>query len=237
MPTYIYAITSSDHPLRIDSLKGVGEPAPPVRTVRAEKLTAVVSDAPDGLRAKRRDVSAHQAVLETLMADGAVLPMRFGLVGPDDAQVAAALDDNEDGYRERLKALDGCLEFNLKVSRDEDDLLREILRESAEIRDLNEHTKQHPGAQNEKMRLGELITQEVSARQERDAREFTERLSPAALGTSRGEAVQDALLNVSFLVRRDGAAAFSEAVHEEAGRHSEAYTIRLNGPLPPYSFV
>jgi Gas vesicle synthesis protein GvpL/GvpF len=237
MPTYIYAITSSDHPLHVDALKGVGESAPPVRAVRGKDLAAVVSDAPEGLRAKRRDVSAHQAVLESLMAEGAVLPMRFGLMGPDDEQVAAALDANEEGYLQRLAELDGCLEFNLKVSRDEDDLLAEIVGESEEIRTLNEFTRKNPDAQNEKVRLGELISNEIKTRQERDAAAMAERLAPAALDTSRGDAVQDTLLNLSFLVKREKAAAFSQAVHEEAALHSEAYTIRLNGPLPPYSFV
>lgn len=237
MPTYVYAITGSDHPLRVDALSGVGEPAAALRTVRAGDLTAVVSDAPEGLRAKRRDVAAHQSVLESLMADGAVLPMRFGLVGPDDAQVAAVLDDHREGYKERLARLDGCLEFHVKVSRDTDDLLREIVRTSDEVRRLNEFTRANPDAQSEKMRLGELIAEEVKARQEREAKEMTERLSPAALDTVRGEASQDTLLNVSFLVKRAEAAAFSQAVHAEAALHGKAYTVRLNGPLPPYSFV
>ncbi|MCF3963951.1 GvpL/GvpF family gas vesicle protein [Streptomyces fuscigenes] len=237
MSTYVYAITASDHPAKLDGLKGVGEGENPVRAVRTDQLTAVVSDAPDGLRAKRRDVAAHQAVLESLMADGAVLPMRFGLVGPDDDQVAAALRDNLDGYKERLAELDGCLEFNVKVSRDEDDLLSEIVNESEEIRRLNHYTRENPGAQNEKMRLGELITEEVKARQHREAEEMSERLAPGALNKVAAEATQDTFLNASFLVKRDKAAAFSQAVHEEAERHSEAYTFRLNGPLPPYSFV
>ncbi|MFI6350704.1 GvpL/GvpF family gas vesicle protein [Streptomyces sp. NPDC050560] len=237
MSTYVYAITAADHPVRLEGLRGVGEDGTPPRAVRSGELTAVVGDAPDGLRAKRRDVAAHQAVLERLMTDGAVLPMRFGLVGPDDEQVAAALEENSENYRRRLTELDGCLEFSLKVSRDEDDLLREILRDSTEIRELNEATRDNPGAHGDRVRLGELISREVERRREQEAREITGRLAPAALKTAAGQPLQDTLVNVSFLVGRDGAAAFSEAVHQEAERHSEAYTIRLNGPLPPYSFV
>lgn len=70
MPTYIYAITGADHPLRLDGLQGVGDPPSPLRTLIAGDVAAVVSDAPEGLRAKRRDVLAHEAVLEALMADG-----------------------------------------------------------------------------------------------------------------------------------------------------------------------
>lgn len=141
MPTYIYAITAADHPLRLDGLSGVGEPAADLRTVKTRDLGAVVSDTPADLRAKRRDLVAHQSVLERLMADGAALPMRFGLVGPDDEQVRAALDQGKDSYTARLAELDGRLEYNLKVSREEESLLREILTQSAEARRLSEYTR------------------------------------------------------------------------------------------------
>lgn len=237
MPTYIYAITAADHPLRLDGLSGVGEPAADLRTVKTRDLGAVVSDTPADLRAKRRDLVAHQSVLERLMADGAALPMRFGLVGPDDEQVRTALDQGKDSYTARLAELDGRLEYNLKVSREEESLLREILTQSAEARRLSEYTRENPGAQNEKMALGELVSQEIQARQEAMAKDVAQTLASAAERVSEGEPTKTHFLNVSFLVRRDEAAAFSQAVHEEAERRGEDYAFSLNGPLPPYSFV
>ncbi|MEU1211302.1 GvpL/GvpF family gas vesicle protein [Streptomyces sp. NPDC005791] len=237
MPTYIYAITAADHPLRLDGLSGVGEPASDLRTVTTDTLGAVVSDAPDGLRAKRRDLVAHQNVLERLMADGAALPMRFGLVGPDDEQVRAALDQGKDSYTARLSELDGRLEYNLKVSREEESLLREILTESQEARRLSEYTRQNPGAQDQKMALGELVSREIQARQEAVGKDVANALASAAERVSEGEPTKTHFLNVSYLVRRDEASAFSQAVHEEAERRGDDYTFALNGPLPPYSFV
>ncbi|MFG2650430.1 GvpL/GvpF family gas vesicle protein [Streptomyces sp. NPDC048436] len=237
MPTYIYAITAADHPMELGGLKGVGEPPTELRTVRTQALTAVVSDVPEGLRAKRRDLVAHQSVLERLMADGSALPMRFGLVGSDDNQVQVVLDEQQDAYIARLGEVDGCLEFNLKASRDEDDLLHEIVEESAEVRRLNELTRQNPGAQDEKVALGELIAQEVSAREESDGQSLVERLAPSAVRTVVSQPTKDHFLNVSFLVKRAEAAAFSQALHELAEERGEAYTLNVNGPLPPYSFV
>ncbi|MFD9289401.1 GvpL/GvpF family gas vesicle protein [Streptomyces sp. NPDC060030] len=237
MSTYVYAITAADHPLRLDGLSGIGNPASDLRTLKTSELSAVVSDSPPDLRAKRRDLVAHQSVLERLMADGAALPMRFGLVGPDDDQVRAALDQGKDGYTARLSELDGRLEYNLKVSRDEESLLREILSESSEARRLSEYTRQNPGAQDQKMALGELVSHEVQARQEAAGREVAAALATAAERVSEGEPTKTHFLNVSYLVRRDKASAFSQAVHEEAERRGDEYTFALNGPLPPYSFV
>ncbi|WP_405774401.1 GvpL/GvpF family gas vesicle protein [Streptomyces sp. NBC_00859] len=237
MSTYIYAITAADHPLRLDDAVGVGEPASELRVVRTKHLSAVVSDAPEDLRAKRRDLVAHQTVLEGLLADGAALPMRFGLVGPDDDQVHAVLEQQRENYAERLGEVDGCLEYNLKIARDEQDLLLEIVSESEEVRALNERTRRNPGQQGDMMALGELISNEVQAREERESKEIVARLTPAAVRVSLGEPTKSHFVNVSFLVKREESAAFSQAVHEEAEKRGDAYTVSLNGPLPPYSFV
>ncbi|MFJ9850485.1 GvpL/GvpF family gas vesicle protein [Streptomyces sp. NPDC101150] len=237
MTTYVYAITGADHPLRLSGITGVGNPAAHLRTVRTKGLCAVVSDAPAELRAKRRDVAAHQDVQERLLADGAALPLRFGLVGPDDDQVAAVLEEHHDAYTQRLKEVDGCREYHLKVFRDEDDLLREIMRESVEARRLKEAIRQHPGAYDEKVVLGELISQEVRAWEERARNDIVSRLSSAAVRTTGGEPSKRHFLNVSFLVEREKAAAFAEAVHQESRIRGESYDFSLLGPLPPYSFV
>jgi hypothetical protein len=250
--TYVYAITTADHPLHLEGLHGVGEPAASLRTVGTGTLSAVISDAPENLRAKRRDLAAHQAVLERLMVDGPVLPMRFGLVGSDDESVTAALVEHRDAYTERLARVDGCVEFNLKVSRAEDDLLREIVQEAeqpeqadgtgdfaeaAEVRRLRRVTRDDPGAQREKVRLGELISSEVRLRQEREGAELVSRLADGTVDQSLAEPTSAHFLNVSFLVRRADAPSFTEAVQEETERHGDAYSLDLHGPLPPYSFV
>ncbi|BDM69165.1 gas vesicle protein [Streptomyces nigrescens] len=237
MTTYVYAITDAGHPLRLSGVAGVGDPAAPLRTVRAKDLCAVVSDAPAELRAKRRDVAAHQDVQERLLADGSCLPMRFGLVGPDDEQVAAVLEEQHDTYTQRLGELAGCREYHLKVTRDEEDLLREIVRDCAEVRRLNDHTRRNSGAYEDKLALGELISQEVRARQDGARADILARLAPAAVRIEDGEPTKRHFLTTSFLVAQDQAATFSQAVHTEAERRGDHYTFRLYGPLPPYSFV
>ncbi|MEV4950100.1 GvpL/GvpF family gas vesicle protein [Streptomyces sp. NPDC053755] len=237
MSTYVYAITSADHPLRLDDLQGVGEPPSPLRAVTADSVAAVVSDAPEGLRAKRRDVLAHEQVLEALMSDGATLPMRFGLLGPDDARVAEVLGREADAYRQRLAELDGHVEYNLKAARDEEDLLREIMAQSEQVRELNERSRSESATHDDRIALGELVANEVVARGGSQAEATLERLSPAATRASRAEPGSSHFLNVSFLVPAGSADAFVQAVSAEADRLGDAYTFTLTGPLPPYSFV
>ncbi|MCM2580111.1 GvpL/GvpF family gas vesicle protein [Streptomyces meridianus] len=236
MSTYIYAITAGDHPARLDGLEAVGASGS-LRTVAGRSQKAVVSDAPPELRAKRRDLVAHQAVLERLLEDGSALPMRFGLVAPDEQAVVAALDENTEGYAQSLEQLHGRVEYNLKATRDQDDLLREIVAESEEVRQLNEATRENPAAQDNKVALGELIAREVEQREGREAGALVDALAPAAVGNVPGAPVDGHFVNVSFLVDRTRAKDFTDVVQAEADRRGAAYELKLNGPLPPYSFV
>lgn len=237
MATYVYAIAGSEHPLQLDGAGGVGDPARELRTLRADGLGLVVSDAPEGLRAKRRDVVAHQGVLERLLEQGPVLPMRFGLVAPDDGRAVEAVREKAEEYTDRLRELDGCREYNVKVTRVEEELLRQILAEVPEARRLQALSRERPDDPNRKMALGEFLAHQVQARHEQDAERIVAGLAPAAVRYTAGQATGDAFLNVSFLVSRDRAAAFVEAVHQEAERRGDGYAFRTHGPLPPYSFV
>jgi hypothetical protein len=237
MAVYVYAITSSSHPLRLDAVTGVGEPAEELRVVTRGDLAAVVSHAPEGLRAKRRDVLAHQTVLQELMGQGNVLPLRFGALAPDDDAVGDALGERADRYLERLAALDGCAEFHLKASCAEEALLRDVLRQSEDARRMNEEIRSGRGGQDVRISLGELIAAEVAARRGALSSAVAEALRPLARELRESEPVGDDFTSTSFLVEGSRQNAFLEREAELAGEYGHDFDFRLHGPLPPYSFV
>ncbi|MBD0694761.1 GvpL/GvpF family gas vesicle protein [Streptomyces sp. CBMA123] len=237
MAVYVYSITAADHTRNLDGLEGVGPAPAPLRTVSAGPLCAVVSDAPQELRAKRRDLMAHQAVQERLMADGTVLPLRFGLTAPDDAAVRAALEQRRDEYTQRLADLDGCAEYHLKAAVDEDVLLRQILQESPTARQLNDDIKAGNGGPDLPLALGELVAREVLARQEALAAGIVEALRPHARQERASEPTGEDFLNISFLVDHAHQELFLTAEKGIAGELGADCDFRLNGPLPAYSFV
>ncbi|MEU8980925.1 GvpL/GvpF family gas vesicle protein [Streptomyces sp. NPDC048309] len=237
MAVYIYSITGKQHPLHVDDLHGVGEPPAALRTVTAGPLSAVVSDAPEDLRPKRRDIIAHQEVQQRLMADGTVLPMRFGLLATDDEDVRLALEQNAEDYTDKLRVLEGCVEYHLKASQDEDALLRQILLESDVARELNESIRGGTAAPEAPVRLGELVAQEVQARQEALAAGVVEALRPFARQLESSQPTGSDFLSTSFLVNGEQEERFLTAELSVAHQLGDDFTFRLNGPLPPYSFV
>ncbi|MFJ9566357.1 GvpL/GvpF family gas vesicle protein [Streptomyces fuscichromogenes] len=237
MAVYVYSITSNDHPVKLDGLHGVGDPPGTLRTVTDGVLCAVVSDAPEDLRPRRRDVLAHQEVQERLMADGAVLPLRFGMTADSDETVRAALEDRADVYQERLRSLEGATEYNLKCSWEEEALLRRILLESDEARELNTVLRGGSGTPQMSLALGELVAQEADARQQALAKGIVEALRPYVCDESPALPGGHDFLSVSFLVRADKEEMFLATGISLANQLGEECEVRLRGPLPPYSFV
>ncbi|GHG98312.1 GvpL/GvpF family gas vesicle protein [Streptomyces rubradiris] len=237
MSTYVYGIAARSHPGLPEGMPGVGEPPRPVRIVTVGELAAVVSDAPDSLRPKRRDLLAHQNVLAEAGAAGCVLPMRFGGVADDDDAVKSVLTERADHYLERLRELDGKVEYNVKASHIQDAVLHRVMAENAEIRGLAEaNRKAGGGSYDDKIRLGELVAGAVKAKEGEDAAEVRRLLEPAAAAVSAGPESTGWLLNVSFLLARDGVDEFLAAVDGVRSSHPHL-ELRVNGPLPPYSFV
>ncbi|RPF37535.1 GvpL/GvpF family gas vesicle protein [Streptomyces sp. TLI_185] len=237
MSTYVYGITAKSHPALPRDMGGVGDPPLPVRVLEAGELAAVVSDAPEGLRPKRKDLLAHQNVLAEAGAAGVVLPMRFGSVAPDDDTVTGVLADRAEHYKERLQALDGKVEYNVKATHQEEAVLHRVMSENPEIRAMSDANRQAGGGSYEqRLRLGEMVVAAVKDREAEDASELQRALEPVAADVSAGPESSGWLVNLSFLVDRDSAESFLAEVEQVRKGHPHI-ELRVNGPLPPYSFV
>ncbi|MES5818940.1 GvpL/GvpF family gas vesicle protein [Streptomyces sp. RG80] len=237
MSTYVYGITDGSQAKLPDGMGGVGDPPRPVRILKEGDLAAVVSDAPEGLRPKRKDLLAHQSVLAEAGAGGCVLPMRFGSVAPDDDTVTAVLAERAEHYKERLRTLDGKVEYNIKATHDEEAVLHRVMAENPELRAQTEANRQAGGGSyEEKLRLGEMVVAAVKAREAEDAAEVQHDLAAVAAAVSAGPESTGWLANVSFLVDRDAAEEFMASV-EQVRKSRPHLELRVNGPLPPYSFV
>src|SRR3954471_8912565 len=132
MDTYVYGIVRRGAAGRL-SAAGVDEQ--PIRTVESGGLAALVSDAPSvPVKANRRNLMAHSAVLQELVADNCVLPMRFGVVMPSSEAVAAELlDEHADQLGAQLDAFAPYVELEVRALAPEDALLTAVVAERPAI--------------------------------------------------------------------------------------------------------
>jgi gas vesicle protein GvpL/GvpF len=231
---YVYAVAEGEHPDPV-GLTGVADE--PVRLYRHGDLAVAVSAAPDPLVGRRRDLLAHSATVEALWADGSVLPMRFGMVAPDeDGLRRDVLADPDGRLHRRLDALRNQAEITVKVWHQEDAVLREVVAEDRAIADLQARARRS-GAYADQIRLGERVAAAVEAKAAADADRLLRDLTPLATDSVPGPPVDGALLNVAFLVESGQADAFLSAVDRRLGTERDRLSVRVAGPLPPYSFV
>ncbi|MDQ6749438.1 MAG: GvpL/GvpF family gas vesicle protein, partial [Actinomycetota bacterium] len=114
---YVYAVTEPRrHPPSVPGLDG-----DPLRAVSAGELTAVVSDRDEAQLDVTEDALwAHERVVESLLDEGAVLPMRFGSVLPDDAAVQAMFSQRGEEFADGLQRVRGAVELGVRAAWDLD---------------------------------------------------------------------------------------------------------------------
>src|SRR5688572_4905347 len=220
---------------------GVGDPPRPVQLLRHQDLAALVSVVAPGevsdqnVRAMRRDMKAHSAVLNHVVGLGvpSLLPVRFGIVFPAaDALLQRLLAPQYGVLLDFLRRLEGAAEVSLKVTYIEQRVLQEVVAEQPQL------ARPAVGGYQAKIDVGRRVAEALRAKQDNDARWLLTALTPAARDVRVGKTASDLMvLNASFLVEQKSLPKFDrvlEKVNAEAG-----HLMRFDcvGPLPPYSFA
>lgn len=236
MSLYVYGVVAPGHPVPAGRT-GVG--AGPVRLLATgpDAPAAVVGDAPPGLRARRRDLTAHQELLGALAADGPVLPMRFGVVLPDEAVLLDQLATRRSAYERALERVAYRVEMNVKAMPPQGEAaLARLLAEEPGLRAMRDRGLRRPGYE-ASVRLGQAVSDALERRATLAAARVRRGLVPLAAQWCDGPQVEGCVLNVSLLLDRDAQAALRAEADRLAAALAGRAELLLTGPLPCYSFV
>ena len=243
--TYIYCIARAQ-PFEQGDLPfttpGIGGPDKPVRLLTYGDLAAVVSDATrDDYAVTRENLLAHQRVIMQAMMRSDVLPVSFGTVADSDRQVQEQLRRGAaDDLRWSLEDVQGCIELELKVLWNEEQLFAEIMAENDDIRALQDSLADQPpeATQYERVQLGERVAAAIQRKSEAEAAALLDALEPLAVATRVNENQTDMmLLNAAFLVDKSQEQAFDATVQALGAAQAGRQIFQYVGPLPPYNFV
>jgi len=235
---YVYGVVSAD----AGTVGVSGLDDAPVHLVRHGPTAALVSvvrlERPPG---RRNDLLAHSRVLDTFAAAGAVVPVRFGSILLDEESVRSeVLEPRQDQFVQLLGELSGALQFNLQARYDEGTVLTEVVTGDPEIAALRERTRDLSEEESypDRVRLGELVSQQLSARRASDEQVILDALTPHVLDyrTRPGGAI-DHLADLAVLVDSAHRDQFEAAAEQLAGQMHQRARLRLLGPMAPYDFV
>ncbi|QCQ91345.1 GvpL/GvpF family gas vesicle protein [Rhodococcus sp. SGAir0479] len=238
---YVYGMVPADVEVN-PGATGIGSPPRPLDVVTYEDVAALVSeidaDAPLGTPA---DLRAHATVLDSTAAVAPVLPLRFGAVLTDtEAVVAELLEPYRDEFRSALDQLEGSVEYMVKGRYVEDAILREILADDPEAQRLREAIRDKPedAAREERLALGELISNSVVARRERDTARMAEAVDDIATAVNVREPThEEDAGSVAVLLPADRVDDLDRALEPLIEEWEGRVEVTVSGPLAAYDFV
>ncbi|WP_200210746.1 GvpL/GvpF family gas vesicle protein [Micromonospora coerulea] len=237
---FIYGIVPSDVEPTPDA-EGVGSPAGEVVAIRYDDLAALVSEV--GLEepmGRPADLTAYETLLDGTAAVAPVLPVRFGTVvtGPD--AVEDLLAAHRDEFAAALAELEDRLQYTVHGRFDERAMLGGFLAENPDAAALAQQVRGRPEAESreQRIRLGEMISQGVELRREAENAALIDALTPYAVAhVARPPSSELDAVNVAFLVAGDAEEDFIRTVEDFAEQRRELIRMRLLGPLAAYDFV
>lgn len=205
----IYAITADPAPQLADEL-------PELQAVTSCGLAALCAPAREEPPSPA-DLWAREDVLEKLMEQGDLLPVRYGTRVADEAAAARALEERQEQLNAALERVRGAVELALRVHRAPDAERRPTPTDGAAYLQARAETL------GERAFVARFVHEPLAA--------LSRAASRRTIPPSGHEILRSAYLVDRALVDR-----FAERLTELEAKYPE-WRLLCTGPWPPYSFV
>lgn len=236
---YLYGIVGTSEERNFGPI-GIG--SRDVETIACRDLSAVVSTAPMGRYVLSKDnLLTHERVLERVMREQTVLPVRFCTVAANAEEIRQLLDRRSRELRHLLRDMDGKVELGLKAFWGHmDRIFQEIVDENEGIKRLKAEIAERPVRQTHAQRIavGEMVQAALVAKKEREGEDLLSGLKRLSVEYRLNRTIGDKmLLNAAFLVDRNREKEFDDLVQRLDLRCRARIKFAYVGPVPPYNFV
>lgn len=241
---HIYGVIETDKEKNFGPI-GIGDRGDRVYTIGHQDIAAVVSNSPIidyGPLTKDvvvRHLFAHQAVLENVMKEHAIIPVKFPTIVEGTEAVEDILEKGYEVFRNALGLMKDKIELDVAASWDKVAVFKDIYNESEEIQRLQEKigTESTPQAQADKIKIGRMVRSILLERREKYGGEITKVLREYAHDLCPHDPLDDMMIiNTAFLMDKHQGEAFDRQVTELDKEYQEKINFRCIGPMPPYSF-
>jgi hypothetical protein len=241
---YLYAIIPAGDEIIFD-VAGAGSDNDDVYTIPHGGLAALVSASPlpDYRGLKRNEAAvylvAHQRVIEAVMQDFSLLPVKFGTVLTDEAQVRRLLAQGEALFRSALERFSGQVQMEVVVLRNLQQVFQEISQE-AQIADLRTQIAGRPPEETaaERIAIGQMVQASLEQRRTALRDLLLPSLQEVALDVVVNPLMDDSMVtNVALLVDKASRGALDQRLKSLDEEFEGRLLFRCVGPLPPYSFA
>ena len=221
---------------------GIGDREDEVYTIGSHDLAGVVSNTPmTQYVINRENLTRHERVIEEVMKDYTVLPVRFCTIASSVEEIRNLLNRRRQEFKNLLRSTVNKVELGLKVYwKKLDEVFVEITASNKQIRQLKEKKRRKGESPTlaESTEIGEEIKRRLEQKRNEVAEGILEQLRPLCTDVKTNGVAEDRMvLNSAFLVDRMREPEFDDQVEMLTEQHADRLKIKYVGPAPPFHFV
>lgn len=234
LDAYLYGII----PLKNGEIKGcegIGEPGLGVFAVPVEGVSFLVSYLPKNFKeVEIDDAVKHVKVLEQLMDDYPVIPVKFGTVVKSFDHLKPMMRKNRSQIKSELKRLTHKYEVGIKAYWKKDFIQEQLKRVFEDLPVLQAQVETNPEAAVE---LGKRAEELINTYRD-NLLKLHRHLAQFTTDDFLGEPMSvEMVYNGSFLVDSEQDSALKQHLEAYADKNVEKYEFHFTTHLPPYNFV
>ena len=239
---YLYCIIRHTGAIEFGPI-GIGTRADRVYAISYKDICAVVSQsAVMRYEARRVNLTAHSLVLEEVMKQFSILPIRFSTISGsyDESKILKILEKEYDKFSDLLEKMESKKELGLKVLALEEPIYKYILDKHDDIRALKDKlAKLDPDkAHYQLIKIGEMVEKALIKENSNFNDDIISVLTPLAdevkVNDKYGERM---ILNAAFLIKNEKEVEFDQVINALDEKYRNLLSFKYVGTLPPYNFV
>jgi len=246
---YIYGIIETKAERNFGPI-GIGGEGGEVTTIGYRDLSMVISNSPmTRYVVSPENLLAHEKVIEEVMREFTVLPVRFCTIASSVDEVRNLLDRRYREFKNLLKDMDHKVELGVKALwKNMHIIFKEIVKENQEIKTILREKMRNNTAKRKsrsvkihletKLQMGKLVENALQRKKDEEAEKIVEALRRPAVDYRLNRTIGDEMfLNAAFLVDRGREKEFDNIMEDLSEEYKDRIKFMYTGPLPPFNFV
>ncbi len=187
-----------------------------------------------------RNLAVYQAVVEKVMKDSQIIPVKFGTTVEEEEELKRILGMGCAQIASKLKEMKNKIELDVAALwSDLKAVLREIGEKDEQIIRLKQEAASMPPDKvlQFKINVGKLVKESMDKRKEECASLIRDVLKREAEDYCDHPIMDDSMImNTAFLICTEKQEVFEEKVTQLDRHYQDRIKFRIIGPVPPYSF-
>jgi len=238
---YVYCIVESNEGRNFGPI-GIGERGDIVSTVGYKDISAVISSSSmTKYVINRENMMAHEKVIEEVMKDYTVLPVRFCTIAASAEEVRTLLRRRYAEFKGLLRDMDNKVEMGLRgIWKDMNLIFGEIAEDSQKVKKLKKKAEGKTGktGNTSKVSLGKAVKNALDEKKADETRKILNIFKRSAIDVRTNDLFGDSMfLNAAFLIDRTREKEFDFLVEDLVEDYGERAAFKYVGPAPPFNFV